>query len=253
MCMAILSAMAEENDSLVRQMTDVEKLELGRRTYHRGQLWGKDVVVVFSHWGKVAAASTCTVLITRFDVTEIIFTGVAGAVDRSLNVGDIVVGTDLYQHDMDVRPIIERHEIPLLGITAMASDLPRRAQMVQAANCFIGTQFAQTLSPESIEQFSLHAPKVIQGAIASGDQFISSEAHVADIGKRLPGVACVEMEGGAVAQVCTEFGVPFSVVRTISDAANEQAGMDFPKFIKQVAQLYSLGIIKNVLTSPNYS
>ncbi len=248
MSIAILSAMAEENESLVKQMTDVTKHALGSRTYHQGQLWGKDVVVVFSHWGKVAAASTCSVLITHFKVSEVIFTGVAGAIDRSLNVGDIVVGTDLYQHDMDVRPIIERHEIPLLGVAAMASDVPRRAQIVHAANHFISNGFDQSLSQESIKQFSLHSPKVIQGAIASGDQFISSEAHVADIGKRLPDVVCVEMEGGAVAQVCAEFGIPFSVVRTISDAANEKAGIDFPKFIMQVAQLYSLGIIENVLT-----
>ena len=249
MCIAILSAMAEENDSLVGQMSDVETVELGRRTYHRGQLWGKEVVVVFSHWGKVAAASTCTVLITHFNVSEIIFTGVAGAVDRSLKIGDIVVATDLYQHDMDVRPIIERHEIPLLGVAAMASDPRRRAQMLGAANSFVSNQLAQLLSQEAIEQFSLHAPKAVQGGIASGDQFISSEAHVADIGKRLPDVLCVEMEGGAVAQVCTEFGIPFSVVRTISDTADEQAGMDFPKFIQQVAQLYSLGIVKNMLIS----
>lgn len=241
--------MAEENDSLVRQMRDARKLELGRRTYYQGQLWDKDVVVVFSHWGKVAAASTCAVLITHFKVSEIIFTGVAGAVDRSLNVGDIVVGTDLYQHDMDARPIIKRHEIPLLGKAAMASDLPRRELLMQAAIRFLSSQLADSLSAESIERFSLHAPKAIQGAIASGDQFISSEAHVADIGKRLPDVLCIEMEGGAVAQVCAEFDIPFSIVRTISDAANEQAGVDFPQFVKQVAQLYSLGIIKNLLTN----
>ena len=248
MCIAILSAMAEENESLVKHMTDVSSLELGGRYYHRGKLWGREVVLVFSHWGKVAAASTCTVLITHFHASEVIFTGVAGAVDRSLNVGDIVVGTDHYQHDMDVRPIISRHEIPLLGTAAMASDPARRAQLVSAGSRFISNGFVESVSPESVEEFSLHAPKVVAGAIASGDQFISSEAAVEDLRQRLPDVVCVEMEGGAVAQVCTEFGLPFSVVRTISDAANEQAGIDFPKFIKQVAQLYSLGLVKNLLT-----
>ena len=246
MCLAIVSAMAEENASLVRQMSDVEKIEAGRRIYHRGRLWGRDVVVVFSHWGKVAAASTVTLLITRFEATEIIFTGVAGAVDRSLNIGDIVVGTELYQHDMDVRPLIERHEIPLLAMTAMPSYVPRRALLASAAQHYLDLHLVEQLSAEVIGEFSLQAPKVVQGGIASGDQFISSEQCVEDIRGRLPGVVCVEMEGGAVAQVCTEFDIPFSVIRTISDSANDQAAMDFPKFIVEVAQMYSLGIM-NVL------
>ena len=247
MSIAILSAMAEENESLLEHMRNVETVEIGRRVYHRGELWGHDVVVVFSHWGKVAAASTATMLINRFDVSEIIFTGVAGAIDRSLKVGDIVIATSLYQHDVDARPMIERHEIPLLGVAAMQSDSVRSKQLASAAERFVGSQLAEALTRESIDEFRLHKPQVLLSAIASGDQFISSEASVEDLRTRLPDVACVEMEGGAVAQVCHEFGVPCSVVRTISDAANEQAGIDFPRFIVDVAQIYSLGIIRNLL------
>lgn len=249
MPIAILSAMAEENASLVHHMLVVKRSEIGRRVYHEGRLWGVDVVVVFSHWGKVAAASTASVLITRFDVSEIIFTGVAGAIDDALNVGDVIVASDLYQHDMDVRPLIARHEIPLLGVAAMASDKSRRAQLLKAANLFVDTQLAQDLPGQIITEFSLHAPKVMIAAIASGDQFIASSEQVADLRQRLPDVACVEMEGGAVAQVCTEFNIPFSLIRTISDAANEHAGIDFPKFIKEAAQRYSMGIVQNLLTA----
>ncbi len=248
MPIAILSAMAEENDSLVNQMIDVQRAEIGRRVYHQGRLWNHDVVVVFSHWGKVAAASTAAVLITRFDVSEIIFTGVAGAIDRTLNVGDVVVASNLYQHDMDVRPIIARHEIPLLGVAAMPSDLQRRSQLVDAARKLVSTQISHVLSGDTIKEFSLYSPKVVTAAIASGDQFIASNHQVVELGQRLPDVACVEMEGGAVAQVCTEFGVPFSVIRTISDAANDTAGIDFPRFIKVAAQLYSMAIVKNLFT-----
>ena len=247
MSIAILSAMSEENASLVSQMRNVECIEIGRRHYHQGELWGQDVVVVFSHWGKVAAASTTTLLIDRFKVSEIIFTGVAGGIDRTLNIGDIVVATDLYQHDMDARPIIERHEIPLLGVAAMPSSVPRRGQLLEAARRFVDSQLLDALSADTISEFSLHSPKVLSAPVASGDQFISTEQRVDDIRSRLPGVACVEMEGASVAQVCTEFGIPFSVVRTISDAANEQAGIDFPKFIRSVAQIYSLNIVKNLL------
>jgi len=244
MPIAILSAMEEENTSLVEQMSHYEIIDLGRRRYFLGELFGHEVVVVFSHWGKVAASSTATALITRFDVSEILFTGVAGGIDRSLNVGDIVVATQLYQHDMDARPLIDRHEIPLLGIAAIPVDPSRQHQLLGASTRFVQTRLREMISNEIIDEFSLQSPEVVSAAIASGDQFISSEADVEAIRQRLPDVVCVEMEGGAVAQVCTEFGIPFSVVRTISDSANEQAAIDFPEFIKEAARLYSLGIVR---------
>jgi len=240
--------MAEENASLVNHMSSVEKFDIGRRLYYRGELWGKDVIVVFSHWGKVAAASTTAVLITRFGVKEVIFTGVAGAIDPSLAIGDIVVASDLYQHDMDARPLIKRYEIPMLGLAAMPSDLTRRKQLVHAANAFVDTRLRAALASETVEEFSLHSPRVVIGAVASGDQFIASQADVDELRCRLSDVACVEMEGGAVAQVCSEFGTPFSVVRTISDSANDTAGIDFPRFVRDVAQVYSLGIIEALFT-----
>ena len=248
MTIAILSAMAEENASLMAHMTDVRIIEAGQRTYYQGQLWGQPVVVVFSHWGKVAAASTVTYLISCLGVDEVIFTGVAGGMDRRLKVGDIVVADKLYQHDMDVRPILPRHEIPLLGKAAMDSDDARRPALVQAAQDFINQDLNKLLSPELIDEFNLRNPDVITADIASGDQFISSNEAVQDLRERLPSVACVEMEGAAVAQVCSEFGIPFSVVRTISDSADHSAHIDFPKFIQEVAQVYSLGIVRNLLS-----
>lgn len=246
MRIAILSAMAEENASLVEQMSDVRVSDIGRRQYYCGRLWGVDVVVVFSHWGKVAAASTATVLITHFKVDEVIFTGVAGAIDPTLGVGDVVIASQLYQHDMDVRPIIERHEIPLLGIAAMPSSILRQQQLMTCAQKFVTTQIEQMMSSKIIDEFSLQSPKVVLAAIASGDQFVSSVASVNDLRSRLPDVACVEMEGGAVAQVCLEFDIPFSVIRTLSDSADEEAGIDFPRFIKEAAQIFSSGIVKNL-------
>lgn len=246
MPIAILSAMAEENASLVAQMSDVSVNEIGGRHYYDGRLWGVDTVVVFSHWGKVAAASTATVLINQFNVSEVIFTGVAGGIDPSLNVGDVVIASQLYQHDVDVRPIIARHEIPMLGIAAMPSSEPRQQQLLDAARKFAGTQIDQMMSKEIVDEFSLHSPKVVLAAIASGDQFVSSTASVNDLRSRLPDVACVEMEGGAVAQVCTEFDIPFSVIRTVSDSADEEAGIDFPRFVKEAAQIFSSGIVKNL-------
>jgi len=123
MPIGIMAAMQEEIDRLLRELpAGSEVVNDGRRTYHSGHLWGTPVVIVFSRWGKVAAATTATDLISDFCVTEILFTGVAGAAQPGLKVGDIVVGARLWQHDMDARPLFPRHEIPLLGRSSFASD-----------------------------------------------------------------------------------------------------------------------------------
>lgn len=266
--LAIMSAMAEENNALVALMHEqsreaiertrdqsdahstqhhVKVVESGMRQYHCGRLWGHDVVLVFSHWGKVASASTTSFLINSLNVNEILFTGVAGAVGDELNIGDIVIGNQLYQHDMDASPIIERHEIPLLGCKALPSCDRRRPQLLAAVERFVMDDFAHYISEETREQFDLQDICVKVGNIASGDQFISDSATLEDIRQRLPDTLCVEMEGAAVAQVCAEHQIPFSIVRTISDSANEAAPLDFPKFIESVAQCYSLAIMKNLL------
>jgi len=247
MTIAIMSAMAEENAALVAQMTGAFTTKVGGRTYHQGELWGHSVVLVFSHWGKVAAASTTTYLITGLGVKEIIFTGVAGGIHADLNVGDIVIANQLYQHDMDASPMIPRHEIPLLGRASIESDPNRRVQLQDAAERFVREDLTKTLSVELRKAFALEQPKVVIGDIASGDQFISSNAEVEDLRERLSTVACIEMEGAAVAQVCEAFHVPFSVIRTISDSANDEASVDFPRFINEVAKLYSLGIVRCLL------
>lgn len=247
MTIAIISAMAEENASLLSHMNNVSKIEVGRRVYLTGELWGQSVVTVFSHWGKVAAASTVTHLISCMDVQEVIFTGVAGGIHENLNIGDIVIAKALYQHDMDASPIIPRHEIPLMGVTAIEADATRRLELQQAAEDFVGNNLSAVLSTQICEEFALHSPKVVTADIASGDQFISSNEAVQDLRERLPSVACVEMEGAAIAQVCHDYDMPFSVVRTISDAANDSAHIDFPKFIEEVAQVYTLGILRSLL------
>jgi len=131
-------------------------------------------------------------------VSEILFTGVAGAVDRRLSVGDIVVADTLFQHDMDASPIIERHEIPLLGRSGITTDTARRGNLMAAAEAFINKGFLSTFEEATIEQFKLVQPTVCYGDIASGDQFVSQAATGRDIVNRLPTVTCVEMEGASV-------------------------------------------------------
>src|SRR5215469_12323527 len=134
MPIGIMAAMQEEIGTLSKELpAESEVVDDGQRTYHSGPLWGTPMVVVFSRWGKVAAASTATHLISDFGVAEILFTGVAGAARPGLKVGDVVVGARLWQHDMDARPLLPRYEIPLLGRSSFASDEKRRDQLLQAA------------------------------------------------------------------------------------------------------------------------
>jgi len=246
-----MSAMHEENASIVRAMHIEQEHDIGSRTYFTGQLYEKDVVVVFSHWGKVAASITATTLITEYAVDEIIFTGVAGAIHDTLSIGDIVIGKNLYQHDMDASPIIERHEIPLLGRAAIATSPAIQEKLKVATHNFLKMDVSQSVSHKARSQFNIEQPKVIMADIASGDQFVSDTTQAEDILLRLPEVACVEMEGAAVAQVCEAFGVQFGIVRTISDGANEKSDIDFLSFVSSVAQAYSLGIVKQYLCGLN--
>ncbi|PWU15872.1 MAG: 5'-methylthioadenosine/adenosylhomocysteine nucleosidase, partial [Bdellovibrio sp.] len=205
-------------------------------------------VMVFSRWGKVAAAVTATELITRFGVTHLLFTGVAGAVDPRLRIGDIVVGESLVQHDLDARPIFKQFEVPLLRQTRLTTDLRDRETLWQAALHFVQQQFSTVISSEAKEEFALAQPAVYLGEIATGDQFFTSSMAAAGLRARLPNALCVEMEGAAVAQVCAEYGVPMTVFRTISDSANEHAPINFSHFTKNVAARYSHAIVENWLT-----
>ncbi len=249
MTVAIMSAMPEENHCLVAAMTEhSESITYGGRDYHRGKLWGQDVVIVFSRWGKVAAATTATTLITKFNAQEIIFTGVAGGVQRNLNVGDIVIGTALCQHDMDASPLFPRHEIPLLGQTQFIVEPKRYEALVTATERYLQHNLMINISSEIRNQFQITAPKVITGLIASGDKFFASQFALDNLRCDLPDTVCVEMEGAAVAQVCFEYGIPFSVVRTISDSADESAPVDFPAFVSAVASQYARGILYELLS-----
>ena len=240
-----MGAMQEEIYHLLAELKEVKTTTLGRRTYYEGVLFGKPVVIVFSRWGKVAAATTATTLLLEFKVSELIFTGVAGAINHTLKIGDIVISDKLFQHDMDARPLIAQYEIPLLEKLFLQTERDRQEKAKRAAEKFL-KNIKNTISSEVLKEFKIESPKVIIGNIASGDRFIASDAERGIIERGLPNIACVEMEGAAVAQVCYEFGIPFLIIRTISDAADEHSEMDFVKFIDSIASNYSEGIIREL-------
>ena len=163
-----------------------------------------------------------------------------------LKVGDIVISKRLVQHDLDARPIISRFELPLLNRVYVESNPELTELAGKAVSSLLEKGVEHIVGEEAVKEFSL-APKLYFGDIASGDQFISSDAKRQEILSFLPDVLCVEMEGAAVAQVCLEFGTPFTVIRTISDTADHNARVDFGKFIVEVANAYSRSIISELI------
>lgn len=249
MRLGIISALHEEQQGLVEAMEGPAKHVHGMREYTEGSLWGIDAVCVLSRIGKVAAAMTATMLVEKFGVTHILFTGVAGAGSAGVHVGDIVVAESLVQYDLDVRPLFPRYEVPLTGLSHFLSDVQLSTRVANAAHAFMEEDLDSALTAEERARFRLAAPKVHRGTVASGDQFVSSAAQLNGIAAGLPGLLAVEMEGAAVAQVCFELGVPFAVIRTISDNANEDAATDFMQFVKTVAARYAFYIVKRFCLS----
>lgn len=234
--------MQEEIQALLNELQNVGTTTKGMRTYYTGTLFNEKVVLVFSRWGKVASASTTTQLINDFDLEEIIFTGVAGAIHESLNIGDIVVGKNLYQHDMDASPLFEQFEIPILRKKYLETQ--DETKLLKATSSFLDN-YSRFIQHSEAEDFNIIHPKMMYGDIASGDQFISSVSKIKKLNEALPTAICVEMEGAAVAQVCYENEIPFSIIRIISDKSNDNAMVDFPKFANSIASKYALGILKN--------
>jgi adenosylhomocysteine nucleosidase len=244
MRLGIISALHEEQQGLVEAMQSPYKLIHGMREYFVGPLWEIDAVCVLSRIGKVAAAMTATTLVEKFGVTHILFTGVAGAGDAAIRVGDIVVAESLVQHDMDASPLFPRYEVPLTGLTQFPTDRSMAQQLAAAAARFLDDEFTRTIDAQERSAFALDAPRLHRGLIGSGDQFVSQREHVHALSKALPGLLAVEMEGAAVAQICFELGVPYGVLRTISDNANENAALDFMRFVKSVAARYAFCVVR---------
>jgi adenosylhomocysteine nucleosidase len=190
---------------------------------------------------------TATTLVEKFGVTHILFTGVAGAGDASIRVGDIVVAESLVQHDMDASPLFPRYEVPLTGLSHFASDRQLALDLAAAARHFLETDFVHAIDPQEKAVFALQAPRVHQGLVGSGDQFVSDGDRIQALSGALPGLLAVEMEGAAVAQACADFGRPFAVVRTISDRADDAAHVDFARFIEEVASATTRAIIEEWL------
>jgi adenosylhomocysteine nucleosidase len=250
----IVGAMPQEI-ALLRQDLRNSRTEIrGMREYLQGRLYGKDAVVVFSRCAKVAAASTVTTLIEVFGVDLVVFTGVAGAAAPGLEIGDVVIGTRLVQHDLDARPLFRRFEVPLLGRTAFETPPALVSLASRSAEVYMHTHLGHDVSAETLSAFSIKPPpRVHAGLIMSGDQFVANPATLIALQEalreaNLPTALCVEMEGAAVAQVCHEHAVPVVVMRAISDKADHSAAVAFAPFIEKIASHITCGIVRELIS-----
>lgn len=242
MTIAIVAAMHEELSALLAQMPDEQRVRVAGRDFWVGHLRGQAVVVVLSRIGKVAAALTATVLLERFQVQAIVFTGVAGGLAPGVQVGDVVVATRLLQHDLDASPIFPKYEVPLTGHARFAADTEISDSLAAVAVGLLADPVA-LLGQKVVDDFGLATPAVHRGLLISGDRFVSNAAESETLRRALPDALAVEMEGAAVAQVCHDYGVPFAAVRTISDRADDEAHGDFTRFVAVVASRYSLALV----------
>jgi len=249
MVIGIIGAMQEEIKLLTESMKIKETQIIGMREYYIGELFGKDVVLVFSKCGKVAAATTVTTLIEIFKVNIVLFTGVAGGADKTVNIGDIIIADRLVQHDMDASalPGFRKVEIPLLGLDTFKSSDKMVLLAKVSAEHYISKYMKDDVSIHDLEEFNIITPNVVIGTVASGDQFVADGQKVISLGEEINNLKCIEMEGAAVAQVCYEHNVDYIVFRVISDKADEHASINFPKFIEKTASHFTRGIIERFI------
>lgn len=218
MIIGIIGAMDEEIKLLKENIKIKEEVVKATITFYVGTFQGKEVVVCKSGVGKVNAAITTQLLVDHFSVSKIIFTGVAGAVDPQLNIGDIVISTSAVQHDLDASALgFKKGEVPMF---AYSSDFPADDQLI-------------TLAEEAAE--NLEGVNVSKGRILSGDQFIADHRKVEELGQLFAG-KCVEMEGASVAHVAMLNNIPFVVIRSMSDKANGEANVNFTEFTKLASE-----------------
>lgn len=224
---AIVGALNEEVDALIAALRRPGREVVLGVDIHRGRLDGVPVLLARSGVGKVNAALTAASLVSA-GASSIVFTGVAGALEPGLKVGDIVVATDLVQHDVDATAMGYPPGRLLGEPTSWPADEGLRASLLAAARAVAGEGRA-----------------VAEGRVASGDQFVASPESLGRIRETFGAVA-TEMEGAALAQAAQKLGVPCAVVRVISDTADHDAPADFPAFLSSAADI-GAAIVRRML------
>lgn len=227
MKIGIIGAMEQEVSILKQAIENCQTVTKAGCTFFSGQLNGVDVVLLQSGIGKVAAAIGTTVLLDEYQPDVVINTGSAGGFDSSLNLGDVVISTEVRHHDADV--------------TAFGYEM---GQMAQQPAAFIADAKLMDVAEKALEQ--MEDKHAVRGLICTGDAFVCTAERQAFIRTHFPSVIAVEMEASAIAQTCHQFNVPFVVVRAISDVADKESPMSFEEFLPLAAKSSSEMVFKMV-------
>ncbi len=213
---ALMGAMPEEIEPILGYIKDYSSSEIAGNIYYTGKYKGVEVVVAYSKIGKVYSALTASVMVQHFKAKKLLFSGVAGALSDDLKIGDLIAARKLCQHDLDITAF--GHPYGYVPEGKIYVDADEELLII-----------AREVAKEK------NIP-LKEGIIATGDQFIADPAKKEWIRKTFNADA-IEMEGAAVAVVCDAFGVPFFILRSISDAADMDAGFDFEKFLKSSSKI----------------
>jgi adenosylhomocysteine/aminodeoxyfutalosine nucleosidase len=209
--LAIMGAMEEEIAPLLSYFTEVKEIKYANNTYYECKLNDLDVVIAYSKIGKVFSTLTASTMIQKFGCDTLLFSGVAGGINPELKIGDLIIANQLSQHDLD--------------ITAFGHPFG----FVPGGDVYVKTD--PSLNKLAIEVAKENNIKIIEGTIATGDQFVCDEKRKAFIQDTFKADA-LEMEGASVAIVCDALNVPCLILRAISDTADMDAGFNFDEFLE---------------------
>lgn len=224
----IIGAMDEETTIIKEKMKIEKEISLAGMNFSKGLFCDKEIILVRCGIGKVNAAICTQILISNFDVDCVINTGVAGAVDSSLDIGDVVISSDVVEHDFDVTNFggYKLGQIPRMETWIFNAD----QNLINAA-----------LKSKDDKEY-----KTKVGRVLSGDVFVACTDKKAFLWNEFEGL-CTEMEGASIGHTCYVNNIPFLVIRAISDKANGEATDNFPEFVNKAAK-NSMEILEGILT-----
>jgi len=226
MKVAIIGAMEEEVKILRDKLENKEQEVIAGSEFTSGTLNGVEVILLKSGIGKVNAALSTTLLLDRYKPDYVINTGSAGGFHHSLNVGDVVISTEVRHHDVDVTAFgYEYGQVP--GLPA----------------AFLPDETLVSIAESKANDIA--DIQVVKGTIATGDSFMNDPERVDYIRSKIPNIYAVEMEAAAIAQVCHQFNTPFVIIRALSDIAGKESNVSFEQFLDKAA-LHSANMVINI-------
>lgn len=222
----IIGAMDEEIQYLLEHMEDKQEVTVAHSRFVKGELEGKEIVLLKSGIGKVNAAMGTTIMMERFSPEAVINTGSAGGFSERLEVGDLVISSEVVQHDVDVTAFDYEHgQVPGLPTFIPASD-----KLVE-------------LTAGAVKELNIQYEI---GLIATADTFMADQSKVQETRGKFPQMIAAEMEGAAIAQVCHQYDVPFVIIRALSDIAGKDSSVTFDAFLETAAKHAAQLIMKVV-------